>query len=471
MRQRLLLAAVVALLAAAVTGGCSGKGQGSPPSPSASATAVGSPTTPASASVTATASATATRAPASPPGTTRRLGSPTGGAFTQRAPDFAPLPGATADFGVLGGSVYRIEIPNNWNGDLILFAHGVRLSTNELSVSNPDAALRQLWISQGFAWAASSFSENGYTPGIGADDTIALLDFFSGKYRAPGRTYLYGVSMGGNVTALLLENYPNRFAGALAVCGALGGEEQIDYLVAWAMAAEFISGVTLPTGSGQAAMYSALLQQLPRALGSPDAPTPQGLQFLSVARALSGGPRPFFFEGFRDSYQLNFGLLLLDPDRRTLPGRAATNANTVYSIDESLGITSQALNAGVRRLPADPAARDGAANPDAVPTTGNISVPLLTLHNTGDVFVPITNEITYARKAAALGKGNLLVQRAIRAAGHCQFSDQELTTAWNDLRAWVENGNKPKGDDLSGDLSDIGRQFTNPLRPGDPGTK
>jgi dienelactone hydrolase len=95
----------------------------------------------------------------------------------------------------------------------------------------------------------------------------------------------------------------------------------------------------------------------------------------------------------------------------------------------------------------------------------------MTLHNTGDLFVPVAQQQAYRKKVEAAGKGDLLVQRAIRGAGHCNFSDQELTTAWNDLRAWVANGQKPKGDDLSGDLADIGRQFTNPLRPGDPGTK
>ena len=70
---------------------------------------------------------------------------------------------------------------------------------------------------------------------------------------------------------------------------------------------------------------------------------------------------------------------------------------------------------------------------------------------------------------ASAGDSQYLVQRAIRSAGHCNFSDTEITTAWNDLVNWVEHGVKPKGDDLSGSLADIGKQFTNPLRSGDPG--
>ncbi len=160
---------------------------------------------------------------------------------------------------------------------------------------------------------------------------------------------------------------------------------------------------------------------------------------------------------------------MVDPGRRLLVARAATNADHVYTIDPGLGVTPEELNAGVRRFAPDPAARNAEAHPDAVPTTGRLSAPLLTLHNTGDLFVPISLEQSYLAKARAAGTADLLVQRAIRAGGHCRFSAEELTTAFEDLVRWVRDGVRPAGDDLSGDLADIGRQFTNPLRPGDPG--
>jgi hypothetical protein len=33
----------------------------------------------------------------------------------------------------------------------------------------------------------------------------------------------------------------------------------------------------------------------------------------------------------------------------------------------------------------------------------------------------------------------------------------------------VKDGTKPKGEDLTGDLTNAGLEFTNPLRSGDPG--
>src|SRR4051812_24970976 len=39
-------------------------------------------------------------------------------------PAFEPLPGARAEYGRLGGSVYQLEVPRRWNGRLVLYLHG-----------------------------------------------------------------------------------------------------------------------------------------------------------------------------------------------------------------------------------------------------------------------------------------------------------------------------------------------------------
>jgi alpha-beta hydrolase superfamily lysophospholipase len=399
----------------------------------------------------------------------RKLGTYSGAATTAKDPAFTALDGASAHFGQIGRAAYRIEMPDAWNGELVLYAHGFAGFGTEVAVESPPRALRQYLVANGYAWAASSYSENGYVPGIGADDTLALKRHFAEGFGEPERTYIAGASMGGNVVALALENHASEYDGGLALCGALGGIEQIDYLASWVAVAEYTSGLTFPIGEPGANLAPVFLTELPRILGAPDAPTEQGRQFASVMKHLTGGPRPFFAEGFREQYIVNFGLVMIDPERKLLVNRAATNAHDSYEIDAGLGVTAEQLNANVRRYPSDPAARNAEAHPDAVPTTGRITVPLLTLHNTGDLFVPISMEQSYRAKVEAAGKGDLLVQRAIRAGGHCKFSEQELTAAFADLVAWVKDGTKPQGEDLTGDLTDAGLEFTNPLRAGDPG--
>ena len=397
------------------------------------------------------------------------LGTRTGTLHTIADPEFTARSGATAQYGILAEAAYRVEMPDDWNGELVLYAHGFRGFGTEVRVGSPNSALRDALIAGGYAWAASSYSENGYTPGIGADDTLALKRFFAEEFGVPTRTYLYGVSMGGNVVALLLEHHAPEFDGALAICGALGGIEQIDYLVSWAALAEYFAGVELPIGGTSAEMTLVLFSSVAPGLGDPSRPTPGGERFASAIRALTGGPRPFFSEGLDEQFELNFGLIVADPSRELLASSAATNVGVVYGIDESLGLTAGELNATIRRFAADPEARDAARHPDAVPTTGAIGAPLITLHNTGDLFVPISHEVTYRARAEAAGAGHLLVQRAIRAPGHCKFSADEVVGAWNDLVTWIEDGAEPAGDDLSGDLSDVGREFTVPPREGDPG--
>ncbi len=452
-----LFLAPVLLLAAAITA-CSSNS----PTPSPATSIATAPSSTSIASATAGAAAD----PSLP-----RLGNYTGVATTTKAPDFEALPGAKVAFGKLGNAVYRIEIPNNWNGDLVMWAHGYAGDSIQVSVDSPPQPLRQQFISQGYAWAASSYSENGYDPGIGADATLALKQYFASQYGNPKHTYLVGESMGGNVITLSLEHFSDQYDGALSMCGAVAGEEEIDYIMSWAMVAEYLGGVTIPIGQGAQAVTQTLLTKIPQALGSPPSLTPAGQRFANVIQNLTGGPRPFFKEGFASSYMVDFGVLIADPNRKSLPGAGSTNVGVTYHIDPSFGLSDADLNAGVRRFAADPVARDPIAHPDSAPTTGNITKPLLTLHGTGDLFVPITLEQSYLKKVQAAGKGDLLVQRAIRSAGHCQFSGQEETTAWNDLVNWVANGKKPAGDDFSGSLADIGRQFTTPLRAGDPGNK
>jgi hypothetical protein len=74
-----------------------------------------------------------------------------------------------------GGS-YRIEVPPKWNGTLVMFAHGYRGTGNVVWVDDPQ--LRQYFVDNGFAWAASSYAMNGYDPGDGVADTHDLLKAF-----------------------------------------------------------------------------------------------------------------------------------------------------------------------------------------------------------------------------------------------------------------------------------------------------
>jgi len=73
---------------------------------------------------------------------------------------FAPLQGLDSQrlWGVHNNAGYRIEVPANWNGALVMWANGERGTGLELAVD--DHPLRAYLIANGYAWAASSFSRN-----------------------------------------------------------------------------------------------------------------------------------------------------------------------------------------------------------------------------------------------------------------------------------------------------------------------
>jgi len=96
-----------------------------------------------------------------------------------------------------------------------------------------------------------------------------------------------------------------------------------------------------------------------------------------------------------------------------------------FDDDPALTEEEQALNENVLRLERDPQSQhpNGLANVPVV--SGDITIPVLTLHTIGDLFVPFSMEQIYAQRVAENGASHLLVQRAIRDFGHCTFTAEE----------------------------------------------
>ena len=383
-------------------------------------------------------------------------------------PKFDALPGAKAFFGQYDGGLYKIEIPDSWNGELVLYAHGFVSNAgaqgSALRVGN--SPIREHQVQQGYAWAASSYRCNGYVPGQGLLDTMALTDLFtkSNGGRAPQRVYLTGTSMGGHVTLLGMHEFPTAFAGGLAMCPA--GPELFDFFAATAGAAEVITGVQakLDTMPADVAKMNGLL-------GKPPDYTDKGRQLASVEIRISGGPRPFAMEGLASGGRFAGNISPAALAGSTTPSnRAVMTTQITYGIDEGLGLSADALNQGARRKALDPEIRNPMGPYDElVPFDGKLERPTLTMHGTGDLFVPIVLEQSLKRAVVAAGKDSLLAQRIYRIAGHCGFSQPEMIKAFDDLTAWVRTGTKPAGDEVYGDLTNAGMTFTNPLRPNDPG--
>ena len=397
---------------------------------------------------------------------------------------FQALPGATAYWGVHKGAGYRIEVPDDWNGSLVMWAHGFRGTGLELTVENHP--LRNFLIPNGYAWAASSYTRNDYDITVGVQDTHALATRFNGIVGIPDRIYVTGASMGGHITAVSIEQYPSFYDGAMPICGVLGDFELFDYFLDFNVAAQQlgVGDSVFPVGAdyltSTVPAIKANLEAVPG--GWPNVLNADGQNLKNLTELRSGGDRPnfdqaWFFWNTFPAFATGPGNFLFDLGAQdgTLarsPGVAVDNTDVVYQFDTdpALSADEQAFNDDVVRVAADPQARAGNGLAQVPKVDGNPEVPVLSLHNLGDLFVPFHNEVIYGHEAAANGKSDLVVQRAIRGVGHCDFTAPELVTAFVDLVTWVEAGVKPAGDDVTNPAAvaaaDFGCAFTN-----DPGNQ
>lgn len=364
---------------------------------------------------------------------------------------FDALPNTTTAryTGVHLGAGYRIEVPANWNGELVLYAHGFRGTGLELTVSNP--RIRQWLVTHGYAWAASSYSKNGYDVKQGVKDTHALGELFNGLVGNPTRTYITGHSMGGHITGVAIEQYPFAYVGALPMCGVMGDNELFDYFLDFNLVAEALAGVQAQFPF-PADYQTAVVPVVKTALGAPypAALNLQGQKLRGVTQNISGGPRPAFATSFFAWGNFLFTVGVTGGDIGVAPGNVQDNSTTVYQIDSDPALSPDeiALNATVLRVTQDPQGRHPNGLANIPPILANFRIPVLSIHTIGDLFVPLSMEQIYATRAAAQGTSNLLVQRAIRDHNHCGFAIPEEEAAFAALVNWVTNGVKPDGDDI-----------------------
>jgi len=123
------------------------------------------------------------------------------------------------------GATYRIDVPSNWNGTLLLYSHGyVTPGSANPARDVGDGATGAYLLGAGYALAGSSYAHTGWALQEAIPDQIATLDAFNRLgLGTPSRTIAWGHSLGGMITAGLLQAHPDRFDAALPMCGVLAG--------------------------------------------------------------------------------------------------------------------------------------------------------------------------------------------------------------------------------------------------------
>jgi len=118
----------------------------------------------------------------------------------------------------------------------------------------------------------------------------------------------------------------------------------------------------------------------------------------------------------------------------------------------------QTLN-NAPRISADPSAVAYLAK--YISFNGEISVPVLSMHTTGDGLVVPENEQAYRSVVDRDGNGGLLQQLFVARAGHCAFTPAELTTAIGVLLNRLATGqwHVPDPATLNSEAANLGSSF------------
>jgi pimeloyl-ACP methyl ester carboxylesterase len=285
-----------------------------------------------------------------------------------------------------------------------------------------------------------------------ADDQLETLAVFSGQFGTPARTLALGTSMGGLVTGQLAERPDAGIDGALATCGLMqGGVDLLNYQLDGAHA---VAQLLVPpgqdvqladfAGSREAAGVSVqtMLTALEAAQGSP-----AGRARTALAAALHHLPR--WAEGLPEpapddvaaqerAQYLQFVAAL----RFTYPGRVDIEGTVGGNPSWNVGVDYRALLehaderaqvealyreagldladdldrlTGTAAVSADPEAL--AASRAISELTGDLQVPVLSIHTTHDVLAPVQVEEEYAEQVRQAGAEGLLRQAFVHRLG------------------------------------------------------
>lgn len=340
------------------------------------------------------------------------------------------VPGGV-ETGKLGEAEYRIDIPGNYNGSLVVYCHGYSAEPGKFDKSKQPEGPMKEFLALGYAVAQSGYSAGGWAVKEGIEDTEALRKFFTGKYGKPKRTFVAGHSMGGVITLALAETHPEAYDAALQMCGPIGPTQTMfqkrlfDTLVVYDYYFPDIIGTPVAI-AGDLSLQQEFLERIEKeAMNFPDR--------LAAFQKWSG------LQSETEVAQVVAFYALIQKELMTRAGgNAFDNRNTLYQGSPDDGL----LNRGVKRYPADPKAVEYLGKyytPKAEP-----KIPILSLHTVYDPLVPAWQANAYGDMVRLNGDGALYVQRFVSRAGHCKFTPSETIHAFEDLVTWKEQGKRPQ---------------------------
>lgn len=373
------------------------------------------------------------------------------------------------------GSLYALYIPQSWNGEAIYYAHGIRppVPFAPIALNDQDNffEVRDALGSLGYAFAYSSFSENGLAVKDGAQRTHQLRGLLASELGAqPTRNYVAGYSLGALVALEIAERFPTQYDGVLAMCGMVGGTPRelqyvgdvralFDYYYPGVLPGNVISVPAIPLTIPE--VQSRVIAAITPTAANPQAPLGLFAIASTAQTPLAYAPIGSLADPTSTAFQSLVGSLITalyyqllgTPDvlGRTHGHSPFENRGTTYTMGAP-AVPSPALvplissmiagsNSGVARydMPAD---AQNYLSHNYVPS-GDLRIPVLSVHNFWDPLVPFFHEPALGEAAAGAGSSGNLLQRGVPNYGHCNFPTPLVVSSFQTLSSWVATGIKP----------------------------
>jgi len=323
------------------------------------------------------------------------------------------------------GEIIQICKPADWNGELIIYAHGYVSAYEPLALPDEAVGYVPLFISQKYAFATTSYTENGLAIQTGINNILDLRKRFIKEYGEPKQIYLAGGSEGGIVTTLTIERYPELFSGGLSMCGPCGDfQKQINYYADFRVLFDYFFPGVLPGNAvnipdelirnWETVYKQAIIQAI-------SANPPKTMQLLNVAQASYDASNPNTM-GETVLRVLWYDVFATRDAVEKLKGQPYDNTTRVYTTGNPE--EDELLNDQVEHFAADKQALKNIEK--YYQTTGDISKPLVIAHTTQDPVIPFWHLPLYQGKIITQGTSALFDGIPVVRYGHCNFTEAEI---------------------------------------------
>jgi hypothetical protein len=349
-------------------------------------------------------------------------------------PQVLRSPEGVTEIGLLDGAAYRIDIPTDWNHSLVVFYHGYALRPASFHIAERLVGQQAPFFERRYAVIQSAYSQTGWAVQQAYPETEALRRYFVKKYGQPAETYVAGGSMGGELVSITLELNAKPYLGGLDLCGAVGPtSESFERRFALRAAFDHYFPEVMPSLVPVPADYEDTVADMEKVLAALRANPASAALMRNLAELHTDADL---------AHDIAYWTFVVGDLQRRAGGNPFDNRNLIYVGTSSTSSAGDLeLNEKVKRYAAVPTARAYLIRHYA--PNGHLGRPMLALHTIYDPVVQISQLPLYDHEVQAAGEGDHLVQQFVNREGHCNFTEDQIGDAFDELVRWTHGGARP----------------------------